>query len=295
MRGRVLGALAVLALLAGLAGAETLGELVRARGVPPPGRPIPLDASMRSYQMLDDARDLLVIYVVGEREAAQLHAARWERAVQRWTAARLDGPGPADGARALDFTHCRSGLAIDRFSGGFLVRAHINPSAECTIVLAPDLTVRAVLAGWPVATLADGRVVYQRNQVHFAPVHPVALALFDPRGPEVALYPRKPDGAARAAHVARMRAIYSPAWCADHHHPCDPEQFDEHVSGPVVVDRGGDALAFVVAWDNATGWSDSERWGRLEPFRELRAELSRWDGQGAPPATLYRWTRDRRA
>ena len=29
--------------------------------------------------------------------------------------------------------------------------------------------------------LTDGRLVYQRNQVHFASVHPVALALFDPR------------------------------------------------------------------------------------------------------------------
>jgi len=240
--------------------------------------------------VLDDSRDLLVVYVLGERERAQLHAAHWDRASREWVVARLDWRGPAaGGSPALAVEHCRSGLVLDRFPGGFLVRAHINPSAECTIVLAPDLTVRAVLAGWPVAMLADGRLVYQRNQVHFAAVHPVALALFDPRrSADLALYPRRPSGPARASHVDRMRAVYSPAWCSARNHPCDPEVFDEHVSGEVVTDSGGDALAFVMVWDNTTGWSDAERWGRLEPFRELRAGLARWDGQGAPPGALYR-------
>jgi hypothetical protein len=289
MRGRVLGVLAALALVTAPATAETLGGLARTRGVPLPDHAATADQPLRAYQVLDDARDLLVVYVGGEGEAARLHAARWDRATRAWTAARLDWPAPAAGRPpALAVEHCRSGLAIDRFPGGFLVRAHINPSAECTIVLGPDLTVRAVLAGWPVATLADGRIVYQRNQVHFAAVHPVALALFDPRRPDLALYPRQPYGPARAAHVDRMRAAYSPAWCAAHNHPCDPDGFDEHVSGEVVTDPGGDALAFVTAWDNTTGWSDTERWGRLEPFRELRAGLSRWDGHGAPPAALYR-------
>jgi hypothetical protein len=51
---------------------------------------------------------------------------------------------------------------------------------------------------------------------------------------------------------------------------------------------GGDALAFAVAWDNTAGWSDAERWGRLEALRELRPALVRWDGREAPPADLFR-------
>jgi hypothetical protein len=117
----------------------------------------------------------------------------------------------------------------------------------------------------------------------------VALALFDPRrGTDLTLYPRNPYRAARAAHVARMRSVYSPAWCNTHNHPCDPDAFDEHVNGEVVTDARGEARAFVMAWDNTTGRSDAERRGRLEAFRELRAALGRWDGQGEPPADLYR-------
>src|SRR4029077_12335003 len=199
---------------------------------------------------------------------------------RRWTGGGRDWPVGADGsgARALEPEWCRSGLAIERFPAGFLVRSHLNPSAECTVVLAPDLSVRAVLAGWPVATLADGRLVYQRNQVHFASFHPVALALLDARGPkEAALYPPRPLREIRRAHVDRLRGVYTAAWCNAHNHPCDPERFDEQLSDRVVADAGGDALAFVPAWDERGGWSDGERGGRLEPFRELRAALVGWD------------------
>jgi hypothetical protein len=293
MAAQILGMLVGLALFAGPAWAETLGGLLTAHGITPPRTLANLDRSLGSYQVLDDERDVLVVYAVGARESARLHAARFARAgsAPAWTAAPLGwrvsprGGGPM----ALALEACRGGLAIERFPAGFLVRAHINPSAECTMVLGPDLTVRGVLAGWPVLTLADGRIVYQRNQVHFASVHPVALALFDPRrGTDLTLYPRKPDRAARAAHVARMRTVYAPTWCSTHNHPCDPDVFDEHVASDVVTDAREETLAFVMAWDNTTGWSDAERWGRLEAFRELRAALGRWDGRGEPPVELYR-------
>ncbi len=44
----------------------------------------------------------------------------------------------------------------------------------------------------------------------------------------------------------------------------------------------------MAAWDNTVGWSDAERWGRLERFRELRAALPAWDGASAPPDPLFR-------
>jgi hypothetical protein len=286
----LLAGLAGLALLGGPARAETLGEVLAARGVALAPRLVPLDEPVQAYQILDDERDVVVVYVAGPPVAPLLRAARFERATRRWTAASLDWRVASDrpGLTALEPEWCRSGFVIDRFPGGYLLRAHINPSAECTVVLGPDLSVRGVLAGWPVAALADGRLVYQRNQVHFASFHPVALALFDDRRGETALYPPRPARGMRRAHVDHLRGVYTAVWCSAHNHPCDPELFDEHVSSRVVADAGGDALAFVVAWDNTVGWSDAERWGRLEPFREVRAALPAWDRAGAPSADLFR-------
>ena len=287
--GNVIALLAGLALVAGPAHAETLGGVLAGRDVGPPPPRLVLDRLLETYQILDDDRDLLVVYAEAPA-AAPLHGARFERARRRWTVARLDWRVAADGrgTNALEPEWCRSGLAIDRFPGGFLLRSHINPSAECTVVLGPDLVVRAVLAGWPVAQLADGRLVYQRNQVHFASFHPVALALLDARRPkEIALYPPRPLREIRRAHVDRLRGVYTAAWCNAHNHPCDPERFDEQLSDRVVADAGGDALAFVTAWDETVGWSDAERWGRLEPFRELRVALAGWDGSTAPPDALF--------
>jgi hypothetical protein len=292
MGGRLLLAFVALVLCGAPAEAETLGSILKARGLTPP---VDLAAligqTVAQYQVLDDERDLLVVYSVGSSQSARLYATRFERGSRTWRTRPLDWrvsstPGAL---KALAPDSCRGGLSVGRFPAGFLVNAHINPSAECTVVLSGGLAVRAVLAGWPVVTLADGRLVYQRNQIHFAPVHPVALALFDPRRLlEVPLYPRKPYQQIRVAHVARMRATYTEAWCNAHNHPCDPDVFDEDVSGSGVTDALGTTLAFTLAWDNTAGWSDAERWGRLEAFRELRAALGRWDGHGEPPADLYR-------
>ena len=248
---RLVGGGLAIAALVHPASAETLGDVLRARGLAPPPQIAALDRPLDSYQVLDEAGELLVVYAVQGGDEPPLRAARLERASGRWSGApiSLTAAHGADGAVAGPW--CRHGLALERFPGGVLVRAHLNPSAECTIVLGRDLSVRAVLAGWPVVALADGRLVYQRNQVHFAPVHPVALGLWDPTRPrdDISVYPREPYQAVRRAHVERMRARYTDDWCRVRNHPCEPDRFDERLAGEVVADARGDALAFVVAWE----------------------------------------------
>src|SRR4029077_14542693 len=128
--GKALGLLAAVALVAGPAHAETLGEVLAAQRVGPPPSRLVLDQPLETYQVLDDDRDLLVVFVGQPAAAARLQAARCERDTQRWTVARLDWRVPADasGANALEPEWCRSGFAVERFPGGFLVRSHLNPS-----------------------------------------------------------------------------------------------------------------------------------------------------------------------
>ncbi len=253
MIGRVAVGVAWLVLLAsgGVASAETLGDVLKAHRVTlPPGSAPDLDRVLERRQVLDDARSLVVVYVVGRGAAAEMRATKFDRRTRVWTRSRLEwregGVAPST---------CRGGLAIERFALGFLVRAHVSPSAECTIVLGHDLRVRGVLAGWPVAKLNGGRIVYQRNQFAAAPVHPLRLAMFDPLHPgaEIALYPRKPYQVLRTAHIAQMRAVYTEAWCRARNHPCDPEIFDEQLVGDVATDELGDTLVFVVRWGNPRG------------------------------------------
>jgi hypothetical protein len=179
--------LAGLVLLAGPVWAETRGELLKAHGVAPLGTLAHLDRALQTSQVLDDERNLLVVYCIGERQPAPLQAARLTRATRAWTAAPLDWrvPPGGGGPRALEVEWCRSGLALDRFPGGCLIRARINPSAECTIVRGPDLAVRGVLAGWSVATLADGRIVDPLNQCTASRAHGSSTPRSCPRFREV--------------------------------------------------------------------------------------------------------------
>ncbi len=48
------------------------------------------------------------------------------------------------------------------------------------LVLSDALERKRKLDGWPVLMLDDGRVVYHRSMVHFAPAHGGAPAIYDP-------------------------------------------------------------------------------------------------------------------
>ncbi len=57
-----------------------------------------------------------------------------------------------------------------------------------------DLTVHQTLTGWTAAFFKSGLLVYEGNMVHFAPVHPVTLFLYDPvANKSREIYPQKND------------------------------------------------------------------------------------------------------
>src|ERR1700746_3682239 len=97
-------------------------------------------------------------------------------------------PPPARG-RASRLHTGRPRLLICSAHASYL-GTHLNPSAGCTIVLSRDLAVQGVLPGWVLALFADGAIVYQRSQVHFAPTHYAELFLHDdPHHRDVQIYP----------------------------------------------------------------------------------------------------------
>lgn len=105
----------------------------------------------------------------------------YDRRTGKWAAAELDGPWG-------------SILQMKRSDRWWYVTGHYNPSAASTLVLSGDLKMVAELKGAPALFLADGRVVYHNNLVHFAPAHPGSLSLYDPTsGRNARLFPPEDD------------------------------------------------------------------------------------------------------
>jgi hypothetical protein len=295
MRGRARAAAVVAVVLALGVGvgaprarAETLLDALRATGLRPPAEPAAQLARPLVQRVSMDLEAGLV--VVGRTDAGELLAARFDRRSGRWLVKALVAPpAPAAGAgEGPGLAEC--GTLQEMWSwggaGGVRVTTHLNPSAGCTILVDPALGVAAVLYGWPLAELGD-RLLYHRSQVHFAGVHPLEIALFDPRtGASRTIHPMRPFQAVRQAHVARARAAYTAAQCAERNHACDPERFDEQLVGDVAINPRADAVAFVTELDNAAFWPEADRI-RLEAFRELRAALARPAG-AAGDDTAYR-------
>ena len=102
------------------------------------------------------------------------------------------------------------------------------------------------------------RVVYHRNQVHFAPTHSVELAVFNPAtGEDQAIYPPNPAQPVRREFVRRVAAAYQQRgqqWFREYNHPMDPEMFDSTLATDISVNAATGTFSFRVRYgslDNA--------------------------------------------
>src|SRR6266704_2743247 len=110
MRALLMVVLVLVALSAGPASAETLGELLESRGLTPPVGSVPgLEQIVYAPQLLDDGRDVLAVYSVGGGESARLHATRFARASGAWKTAPLEWS-----QGGLTMEACRGGVAVER-------------------------------------------------------------------------------------------------------------------------------------------------------------------------------------
>src|SRR5262249_3616397 len=123
-----------------------------------------------SFSTLDDEAWFAIAYydVAPDDRLHELHVRTYDRRAEHWRSVTLSAP-------------IGSVLSVQRNGRLFYVEGHSSPSATPLLVCDEVLKRSQRLHGWPMLMLPDGRVVFHRSMVHFAPAHSGILAIYDPR------------------------------------------------------------------------------------------------------------------
>jgi hypothetical protein len=162
--------LALLALGSPQAGGNwpTLAAELAERAVPLPAG---VDGSRQitSFSEFDDDHWFVIGYYDLRADATlrTLHVRAFNRRSKQWRSAIFDEVGAV-----LELTH---------HGRLFYVRGHSSPSSSPLLVLGENLTLKRQQEGWVKWTVDDGRVIFERGMVHFAPAHSAVLAVYNPR------------------------------------------------------------------------------------------------------------------
>src|SRR4051812_38016568 len=158
------------ALLSTLLYGETLGQVLTKNRIPTGGVTRSELNQRGDFGQLETIGGLVVLaYPTVDSEkmlAEPLHVFVYDRVRKTLARSLLSGSQVSDECFG-------SVLGIRRHAERFLVSTHINPSASCTLVLDGRLRWRKTLMGWPIGTISPNEVVFQEDEVHFAPVHPL--------------------------------------------------------------------------------------------------------------------------
>jgi len=209
------------------------------------------DQPISSGAVLDTQKEFVIAYYADDASGllkAPIHFARYDRTKGVWDFADVTD-GSVEGLQGACFG---SVLSIRVVAGFYVVDTHISPSAGCLLVLSADMKVQAKFFGWYLGHLGDRILVYHRNQVHFAPVHPAEIATFDLQSKkDTVIFPPKPDQQVRLDLIAALDAFYTshPDYCQQNNDPCDPEYFDSSLEGEIVTDNREHAVAFVISYE----------------------------------------------
>jgi hypothetical protein len=157
----------------------SVGAELLARNLPVPKDAADLDKPITSYSVLDDRKGFIIAYYAQEPDGIlhELRVRSFDKGTRIWRSKTFPEP-------------IGSILHLQRNAGYLYITGHSSPSATPLLVLSDSLELKRELDGWPMLMLDEGRVVFHRSMVHFAPAHAVALALYDPGSDrEQPLYP----------------------------------------------------------------------------------------------------------
>jgi hypothetical protein len=212
-----------------------------------------LEKNITSGAELEDANQFVIAYYLDDGSGLlnpPIFLDRYDRKREVWTSAALrDAKTKLDD---MEIDCFGSILSIEATGRRLFLDTHINPSAGCLVVVSPDLHVEAGLYGWLVGHVGEDTLVYHRSQRHFAPVRPAKIALYNLRTKrDVTIFPPKPDPSIRRARALQLRDFYNgnEEWCKKNNDPCDPEDFDSELQGPVVTNEAEAALAFLISYE----------------------------------------------
>lgn len=127
-----------------------------------------------------------------------------------------------------------------------LFSTHINPSAECLLLLDSKLMIGTRFYGFFPLQVAPGQVAIIENMVHFAPVHPERMQVINLRTNEtIEIYPPANDPLRARLAVEHTKKMPPSETCMRMNDPCDPNLFDEQFS--TTGTDGERRLAFLVS------------------------------------------------
>lgn len=234
---------------------QTLRDILSAKSLPVAGaKLVNLEKKIAGGAELDDSNQFAIAYYLDDGTGLlnpPLFVDRYDKKNKQWQSAALPGATQEKSANVDDVCYG----SIEKFNssdGRLFLDTHINPSAGCLLVLSPDLKLEASLDGWLLGQLRSDLLIYQRSEVHFAPVHPAEVAIYDLRSKrDETIFPPKTPTAIRQARTAQLREFYKTHadWCQKNNDPCDPEAFDSDVQTPLAKSEANSALAFLVSYE----------------------------------------------
>jgi hypothetical protein len=235
----------------------TLGQVLRENSAPVPAK---VDAGIRitSFGVVNSASQFAIAYYEDSGTdllKPPLHLLRYDKSTRQWYSRDL-GEGevkapfttsaqPGGTPKAIA---CLGSASVSAVGDMLLVSTHLTPSAECTMILRPDLSMVSAFGGWEVAAIGSV-IVVERSEIHFAATHPLRLATIElATGIEHDLFPR-PDDRMRNDFRRRLAAVADYGWCREHNASCDPQQMSSDL-GEVAVNVEARAVAFEVTFDS---------------------------------------------
>jgi len=173
--------------------------------------------------------------------------------------------------------------SVSELPGAILLETHKNPSAGCVLVLSPQLALKASLSGRVLAVMRSECVIVQKSEVHFAPVHPMRIEVYDLRRSSLtSVYP-PPKDEQRVAYSRALAATMDQAWCAANNASCDAREFENGLKGALHLNDLAMVFGFVAEFSpRSFGEKAAEGVGARDVAYVFRRRGEHWEHRAFP-------------